>query len=420
MNQINIFKIIKNYKKNINKEPIEIVERKGIGHPDTLADLIAENFSNNYSKYCLDKFGYILNHWVDKVLLSGGTAELDFGRAKITRPITAYLFGRVTKVVGNKRIDIDSLFKKSTEEVLLNIFTGQKILKHINYAVDVNQTVGKEHPREFYFPKSADEIKKCWDALNSNDTIMCSGYAPYSSLEKIVINLENYINSKEFKKQFPEIGWDVKVMAVRVYNKINITVSLPFIAGLTPSYEYYLKKLECAKKKINNKILSDIKKLKTGLKLYSLFVNTKDKGKFVYLTSFGTALDKGDYGIVGRGNKYSGVISLNRESNIEATAGKNPMNHSGKLYTILANDLSWKIHKITSGNVYLNIVAKNGDPLTVLNFVAVKCEKSISKSNENRIKKIIEEGLNSVIKYYKKIINLNVVKSHISRENLLK
>lgn len=397
-----------------------MVERKGIGHPDTLADLIAENFSNNYSKYCLNKFGCILNHWVDKVLLSGGTAELDFGRAKITRPITIYLFGRITQGIGDNKVDVVSLLKKSVKEVFSNIFVGQNILDHINYVIDVNQAIGKEHLKEFYFPKSPDEVKKCWDARTSNDTIICSGCAPYSFLEKIVINLENYINSKDFKKKFPEIGWDVKVMASRINNEIDITVSLPFIASLTPSYEYYSKKLEFAKKEINNKILSDIKKFKNGSKLVSLFINTKDRGKFVYLTSFGTALDKGDYGAVGRGNKYSGVISINRESNIEAPAGKNPMNHSGKLYTILANDLSWKIHKIISGNVYLNIAAKNGDRLAMPNFIAVKCEKSVSKLNEDRIKKIIEKGLNSITEYYKKIINLDVIESHILRKNLLK
>jgi len=413
-----MIEIIENYKKNIEKEPIEIVERKGVGHPDTLSDLIAENFSNNYSKYCLDKFDYVLNHWVDKVLLSGGTAEVDFGSVKITRPITVYLFGKVTQSIGNDKINIDSLFKKSVEEVLSNIFIGQKILEHVNYVIDVNQAIGKDHTKEFYFPKSGEEAKKCWDALKSNDTIMCSGFAPYSSLEKIVINLENYINSKNFKKQFPETGWDVKVMATRMHNEIYITVCLPFIARITPSYEYYLSKLESAKKKINNKILSEIKKSKSDFRLYSLFINARDQGKFAYLTVFGTALDKGDYGAVGRGNKYSGVISINRESNIEATAGKNPMNHSGKLYTILANDLAWKIHRMTSGNVFVNIATKIGDNIVDPNFIIIKCDKAISKSDELKIKKIVDDSLNLIAQYYKKIINTDVVKNHISRKLL--
>ena len=412
----NMIKIIKNYKNNIEKEPIEMVERKGIGHPDTLSDLIAENFSNNYSKYCLDKFGYILNHWVDKVLLSGGTAKLDFGIAEITRPITAYLFGRVTQTIGDEEIDVAGLFKKSVVEVLSNIFIGQKIIDHINYVIDVNQAIGKDHTKEFYFPKSGNEVKKCWDALKCNDTVICSGYAPYSQLEKIVISLENYINSKNFKKKFPETGWDVKVMAMRAAHDTSIVVCLPFIARLTPSHEYYLKKMESAKKEINKKMIFEIKRLKSNLNITSLIINARDQGKFAYLTVFGTALDKGDYGAVGRGNKYSGIISINRESNIEATSGKNPMNHSGKIYTIMANDIAWKIHGIIFGDVFVNIGAKIGDDITNPDFVAIKCSKIINKSDEAKINKIVFITLNSAAKYYKKIISKDVIKNHTSNK----
>lgn len=411
-----MLKIIKNYQKNIEKDPVEMVERKGIGHPDTLSDMIAENFSNNYSNYCLNEFGTILNHWTDKVLLSGGTAELDFGSTNIIRPIKAYLFGRVTEKIGNQKIDIDYLFKKSVEEVFSKIFTGQNILNHIDYVVDTNQAIGKDHPKEFYFPKSADEVRKCWDALKSNDTVICSGNAPYSPLEQIVINTENYINSKSFKNRFPETGWDVKVIATRIGNKIHATVNIPFIAKLTPSYKDYSEKLKLAKKEVNDKITSEIQKTKKNYKLSSLHINAKDRGKFVYLTAFGTALDKGDYGAVGRGNKYSGIISINKESNIEAVAGKNPTNHSGKLYTMLANDLAWKIHKLISSNISINISAKIGDSLNKPHFIVIKCDKaSLSKLDESRIKKIANDSLALIDQYYKKIINADVVENHISR-----
>ena len=46
---------------------VEVVERKGIGHPDSLADILAESFSNDYSLYCLENFGTVLNYWFDKV-----------------------------------------------------------------------------------------------------------------------------------------------------------------------------------------------------------------------------------------------------------------------------------------------------------------------------------------------------------------
>jgi S-adenosylmethionine synthetase len=40
---------------------VEVVERKGSGHPDTLADGVAEAISRAYSRYCLDAFGAILS-----------------------------------------------------------------------------------------------------------------------------------------------------------------------------------------------------------------------------------------------------------------------------------------------------------------------------------------------------------------------
>ena len=61
-----LLRVYSDYAGLIANEPVEMVERKGIGHPDTLADVIASAFSNKYSLYCIDAFGFIANHWVDK------------------------------------------------------------------------------------------------------------------------------------------------------------------------------------------------------------------------------------------------------------------------------------------------------------------------------------------------------------------
>ncbi|MCX7841342.1 MAG: methionine adenosyltransferase, partial [Anaerolineae bacterium] len=45
----------------IDSLPVEIVERKGIGHPDSLCDGMAERISVEYSKWCLEHFGMILH-----------------------------------------------------------------------------------------------------------------------------------------------------------------------------------------------------------------------------------------------------------------------------------------------------------------------------------------------------------------------
>lgn len=50
----------------------EVIERKGVGHPDTLADGIAEAISIEYSNYCIDNFGVVLHHMMDKILLMEG------------------------------------------------------------------------------------------------------------------------------------------------------------------------------------------------------------------------------------------------------------------------------------------------------------------------------------------------------------
>uniref|UniRef100_A8LZA0 S-adenosylmethionine synthetase-like protein n=1 Tax=Salinispora arenicola (strain CNS-205) TaxID=391037 RepID=A8LZA0_SALAI len=50
-------------------QPFDVAERKGVGHPDSLADLLADAFSQRYSSWCLREFGAIPNHWMDKVNL---------------------------------------------------------------------------------------------------------------------------------------------------------------------------------------------------------------------------------------------------------------------------------------------------------------------------------------------------------------
>ncbi|HSJ96111.1 MAG TPA: methionine adenosyltransferase, partial [Myxococcota bacterium] len=60
-------------------EPVEVVERKGLGHPDSICDALAEAFSLALSRFYREHFGRILHHNVDKVLLVGGRAEPAFG-----------------------------------------------------------------------------------------------------------------------------------------------------------------------------------------------------------------------------------------------------------------------------------------------------------------------------------------------------
>ena len=74
----------------------EIVERKGLGHPDTICDSLAEEFSRNLSKLYYENFGRILHHNVDKAILVGGKSEPKFGGGRVLEPMEFSLVGRVT------------------------------------------------------------------------------------------------------------------------------------------------------------------------------------------------------------------------------------------------------------------------------------------------------------------------------------
>ena len=49
--------------------PIEMVERKGVGHPDSLADALANEISVVFSRHCLERFGLVLHHNLDKLYI---------------------------------------------------------------------------------------------------------------------------------------------------------------------------------------------------------------------------------------------------------------------------------------------------------------------------------------------------------------
>jgi S-adenosylmethionine synthetase len=89
----------------LTNDPVEIVERKGLGHPDTICDALAETLSRNLCSEYRRRFGKILHHNVDKALLRGGRAAAKFAGGHVLSPINIYFAGRATDKVGNDSID---------------------------------------------------------------------------------------------------------------------------------------------------------------------------------------------------------------------------------------------------------------------------------------------------------------------------
>jgi S-adenosylmethionine synthetase len=56
----------------VAKHRVEYVERKGLGHPDSICDAMMEAVSVALSEAYLDRFGRVLHHNIDKGLLVAG------------------------------------------------------------------------------------------------------------------------------------------------------------------------------------------------------------------------------------------------------------------------------------------------------------------------------------------------------------
>jgi S-adenosylmethionine synthetase len=86
-----------------------------------------------------------------------------------------------------------------------------------------------------------------------------------------------------------------------------------------------------------------------------------------YLTVTGLSAENGDDGSVGRGNRMNGLITPYRTMSMEASAGKNPITHVGKMYNILANWIANDIVKKSNGNIVeadVRILSQIGRPIS--------------------------------------------------------
>ena len=115
----------------VHTQPVEIVERKGKGHPDTICDRAAEELSITLSRYYLERFGRVLHHNVDKCILAGGSSDVSFGGGRVTKPIYLLLVGRATSEVGGVSVPVGELAIDGTRNWLKETFRFLDVNKDI-------------------------------------------------------------------------------------------------------------------------------------------------------------------------------------------------------------------------------------------------------------------------------------------------
>lgn len=391
-----------------SKRYLEIVERKGLGHPDTLADGIAEAISNSYSRYCLEHFGAILHHNVDKTMIIGGQFNsTSYGDAKMIEPIKIILNGRMSTSFGHELIDIASIQEKAVKKYLKE---RVPLLNDSNLTF-IHQTNNYARYHEWFHPRSLDDLPELKD-LYAADTSISVGYWPLSPVEKLTILLEQYINGVERNPRFNFLGSDIKIMSVRTNDNINITIAAPFISIYTPNVEYYYQK----KKELTEEVMNHAYSLVGSRYKISVDINTQENAAFtpkrVYMLAIGSCIEAGEEGVVGRGNQTNGLISTFRPHSMEAAYGKNPVYHSGKVYGYLTRELAKLIAEEFECECTVYSLCRNGEKLIPPTKLFVQTNSS--KISSKLLKPFIENWLEK-IDYVKDIVQLGkLLPTHIS------
>ncbi|MFI5020974.1 MAG: methionine adenosyltransferase [Alphaproteobacteria bacterium] len=343
-------------------DSVEVVERKGLGHPDTLCDMLAEALSLSLSRFYRERFGLILHHNVDKVLLHAGRARPEFGGGDIVEPIEVYLSGRATREFGGVEVPVDELAVEGSRDWLRRHLRTLDPERHVVI-----------HP--LLRPGSRDLVELYLRAAKqgrplANDTSCGVGYAPLSRLERVVLATERRLNSPAVKEAQPWIGEDVKVMGLRHGVLIDLTVACAFVDRHVRDLKDYAAKKDAALATAREAALGE------GAAEATLRLNTADdisKGS-VYLTVTGTSAEAGDDGQAGRGNRVNGLIAPYRPMTMESVAGKNAVTHVGKIYNItaglMADAIVRNVPGVSASEVYL--VSRIGQPVAEPAFVDIR------------------------------------------------
>jgi len=338
----------------LEEQKIEVVERKGLGHPDTICDSIMNEVSVKLSEEYLTKFGTILHHNIDKSLLAAGEVETRFGGGIVKKPMKLIFGDRATFEANGINIPVGEIAIQTAKKWFRENLRFVDPDVHVTYQIEIQP--GSSALTGIF--------RRGGRVLEANDTSAAVGWAPMTKTERAVLMIEKYLNSKSYKKRFPESGEDIKVMGLRKDEELELIISMAFVDRFIEDEKDYFEKKAV--------ILEDIRRFveeNSGFEKIEIQLNTLDApGRGldgVYLTVLGTSADGADSGQVGRGNRVNGLISLNRPQCSEAAAGKNPVSHVGKIYNLLTHKIANEIYENVPGTreVYVWMLSKIGKPI---------------------------------------------------------
>ncbi len=340
---------------------VEIVERKGLGHPDTICDLVMERISQALSQSYLKYYRRILHYNCDKGLLAAGRVQRRYGGGRVVEPMKLIIGDRATL---SKDFDVAELAVATAKEWFRENLPEVDPVRHL--ACQVELKCGSDELSDIFREGST--------VTRANDTSAAVGYAPLTETERTVLEAEQFLNGPHFKQMYPESGRDVKIMGIRRGEQLVLTVAMPLLDKYITSERVYFERKEA----ICQSLISYIRSRGDKLRNITVNMNTLDRAgaglSGMYLSVLGTSAEDADSGEVGRGNQVNGLISLDRPRGSEAAAGKNPVSHVGKIYSVLTHLIAAQIYREVSGvrQAVVWLCSRIGDPVDKPQLAAVQ------------------------------------------------
>jgi S-adenosylmethionine synthetase len=372
---------------------VEVVERKGRGHPDTICDGVVEHASAALSRYYLNEFGMILHHNLDKALLVGGEAIPSYRGGRVVKPIDLIIVGRAIRDLGGKKLPVDEAVMDAAKQWLEHFIRHIDVEKHVSVSTRIRP--GSRELVELFKRYGKEK-----GVPLSNDTSIGVGFFPLDELETVVYRTEKLLNSNEVKVMYPFIGEDVKVIGVREGHRTRLTVAMAVVDRYVENLRDYVEKVSEVRRFLLENINTDTMEL-------DIAINTADNydTESIYMTVTGTSAEQGDDGQVGRGNRANGLITPYRPMSLEAVCGKNPVNHVGKIYNVFAMELSRAIVErgyAKESSVY--IVSQIGKPINEPLMLDIKVRGD--DVDMESIRKLAEGMLDEIPGFWKKALEM--------------
>ena len=370
---------------------LEIVERKGLGHPDTLADALAELISIDYSKYCQEKFQAVPHHNIDKLYIGAGLFKSGYGFCNKIIPVTININGRMSASFGDEKIPLESLQQESIAGYLRSVLPN---LQETDFSINHNATQHSRLPH-WFAPRDISDLPE-YARRSAGDNAVCVFSWPLTTTEELVYAVESYFWKKDGqfpKPKFGFLGQDIKVMATRQGNHINIGVRVPVITTQIKDNEEYLGVIGLVTQELNQFVPS----LLPSAYSFDLEVNAHRP----YMLGVGSCIECGEEGLVGRGNSNSGLISIFRPHSVEAPSGKNPVYHTGRVLNYLTMKLSKAIYDQLGVKNTVLAVTKNGGSLVPPYLLSIETDQTI---DEITVKKVVQESFIEV-DYLNELLN---------------